>query len=79
MTMNTLPAAGDRPDEAGYSSPGCACPRCNGPATRVPRRLVDLIMSAFVAVSRFRCKSKDCGWEGNVRVKRHPLLVRGPW
>ena len=78
--MNTFPAAdNDRPDEAGYSSPGCTCPRCNGPATRVPRRLVDLILSAFVAVSRFRCKSKDCGWEGNVRVKQHPLLVRGPW
>ena len=68
------------PDAAGgYSSPGCACPRCRGPAIRVPRRLVDLLMSMFITVSRFRCSSADCGWEGNVRVKRHPLLVRGPW
>jgi hypothetical protein len=33
----------------------------------------------FVTVGRFRCTSEDCGWEGNMRVKRHPLLVQGPW
>lgn len=79
MTMNTLPAAGgDRP--IGYSSsPRCTCPRCNGSAYRVPRRLVDLLLSMFITVSRYRCRSMDCGWEGNVRVKRHPLLVQGPW
>jgi hypothetical protein len=36
-------------------------------------------MSMFVTVSRYRCRSMDCGWEGNLRVKRHPLLVQGPW
>ena len=70
---------GKHPEALSYSSPGCTCPRCNGPTIRVPRRLVDLIMSAFVAVGRFRRKSEGCGWEGNVRVKRHPILVRGPW
>jgi hypothetical protein len=75
--MNTLPAAGSgRPDEAGYSSPECTCPRCNGAVTRVRRRFVDLLLSAFVPVRRYRCRSLDCGWEGNLRVKRHPLLMQ---
>jgi hypothetical protein len=78
--MNTLNAAGGgHPDQAGYSSITCACPHCKGPATRVPRRLVDLLLSMFVTVSRYRCRSVDCGWEGNLRVKRHPLLMPGKW
>jgi hypothetical protein len=77
--MGIMNAAGGRPDDAGYSSGGCACPRCNGPASRVPRRFIDLLMSMFISVSRYRCRSIYCGWEGNLRVKRHPLLVRGPW
>lgn len=79
--MNTLPATGgDSLRETGYSSsPGHTCPRCNGAAYRVPRRFVDLLMSTFMTVSRYRCRSMDCGWEGNLRVKRHPFLVRGPW
>jgi len=77
-SMNTLNAAGGgHPDQAGYSSPGCTCPHCNAPATRVPRRLVDLLLSMFVTVSRYRCRSMDYGWEGNLRVKRHPLLMSG--
>jgi hypothetical protein len=75
--MNTFPAAGgDRPDEAGYPPPACTCPHCNGAVTRVPRRFVDVLLSAFVPVRRYRCRSLDCGWEGNLRVKRHPLLMQ---
>lgn len=79
--MNALHAAGgDRHDTAGYSSsPQYTCPRCNGSAYRVHRRFVDLLISMFITVSRYRCRSSDCGWEGNLRVKQHPLLVRGPW
>jgi hypothetical protein len=78
--MNASSHAGsNRPDVSGYSCPGCTCPHCNGPATRIPRRFVDLLVSMFSSVNRYRCDSKDCGWEGNVRVKRHPLLVQGPW
>jgi hypothetical protein len=64
-----------------YSSSGCGstCPRCNGSAYRVPRRLADLLMSMFIKVRRYRCHSMDCGWEGNLRVKRNSLLMRGPW
>ena len=72
-------AGSGRPDDTGYTSLGCACPRCNGPATRISRRHVDLVMSMFITVSRYRCRSMDCGWEGNLRAKRRPLLIRGPW
>lgn len=64
--------------ETGYSSPGCVCPRCNGMTARVPRRLVDLLASMFVTVSRYRCCSTDCGWTGNLRVKRRALLIQFP-
>ena len=68
----------DRPEYVSYSSPGGTCPRCNGAATRVPRRLVDLLASMFIPVSRYRCRSMDCGWVGNLRAKRHALLIQGP-
>lgn len=58
---------------------GPACPRCNGTAYRVPRRFMDVLMSLFIQVRRYRCDSPDCGWEGNRRVKRRPLAIRGPW
>lgn len=67
------------PEGTGYAARGCRCPRCNGPASRVPRRLVDLLLSMFVTVSRYRCDSSNCDWQGNVRVRRHPFLVQGPW
>jgi len=69
----------DRVVEAGFFSSGGACPRCNGAAYRVPRRLVDRLMSRFVGISRYRCRSTDCGWEGNLRVSRRHLLIQGPW
>lgn len=69
----------DRAVEAGFCSSGSACPRCNGAAYRIPRRLVDWLMSRFVWVSRYRCRSTGCGWEGNLRVSRRPLLIQGPW
>jgi hypothetical protein len=78
--MNTAPDTGsNRPPVVSYTCPGCTCPRCKGPAVRIPRRLTDLLLSMFVTVGRFRCASEDCGWEGKMRVKRHPLLVQGPW
>lgn len=78
--MNARTSRGiGRPEYAGYPSPGCTCPRCNGATTRVPRRLVDLLGSMFISVSRYRCHSRDCGWAGNLRVKRHALLIQDPW
>ncbi len=78
-----LPSRGDpgtrRSVYAGYSSPECVCPLCHSAAHRVPRRLVDLLMSMFKSVSRYRCHSRSCQWEGNLRVKQRALLIQGPW
>ena len=70
-----------RPDDADYSFSAheCSCPRCNGTVTRIPRRVIDLLASLFMSVSRYRCRSMDCGWEGNLRLKRRFPLIRGPW
>jgi uncharacterized protein with PIN domain len=45
------------------------CPLCNGSINRIPRRLVDLVLSLFTPVQRYRCRSFKCDWEGNLRVK----------
>jgi hypothetical protein len=65
------------PADVGYSFPGGICPRCNGIATRAPRRLLDLFVSTFTQVHRYQCHSMGCGWEGTIRVKRYPLLISG--
>jgi len=67
------------PGHADYSDQPCTCPHCNGPLVRIPRRMIDLVTSMFISVSRYRCCSMDCGWEGNLRSKRHLLLIQGPW
>jgi hypothetical protein len=36
-------------------------------------------MSMFKSVSRYRCHSRSCQWEGNLRVKQRALLIQGPW
>lgn len=56
------------PEGAGYFISEHECPRCGGSVIRVPRRLVDLLISKFVMVHRYRCHSMDCDWEGNLRV-----------
>lgn len=63
----------------GYTASGSICPRCNGGAYRIPRRLVDLVLSSFVQVIRCRCRSPNCEWVGNLRTKRYPSLSQGPW
>lgn len=68
---------GGRPDE-GCAAPEYACPRCSGAVIRVRRRVVDVLVCVFIPVRRYRCLSRDCSWQGNLRVKRHPLLIRGP-
>jgi hypothetical protein len=33
----------------------------------VSRRFVDLLISVFIPVRRYRCISMQCSWEGNLR------------
>ena len=35
---------------------------------RVPRRLLDRLLSMFVLVHRYRCPCFSCQWEGNICV-----------
>lgn len=79
-TMNAADSVDKaHPDYADYSDQKCVCPRCNGKVYRISRRAVDLLLSMFTSLSRYRCRSMECGWEGNLRSKRHLLLINGPW
>ncbi|WP_184201580.1 hypothetical protein [Chitinimonas taiwanensis] len=49
------------------------CPRCQGDTFRIPRNLLDRLISRFVLVHRYRCHSLRCGWEGRVRVSAPAL------
>jgi hypothetical protein len=51
---------------ASYGQP---CPVCNASTHRIPRRLIDLLLSIFTPVRRYRCRSMKCTWEGNLRVR----------
>ncbi len=77
--MKAPSSRNDRSGNAGDGLQRPICPRCNGSAYRVPRRSVDVLLGLFIRVRRYRCDSASCGWEGNLRVKRQPLLIRGPW
>jgi hypothetical protein len=55
---------------AGGSTFSRTCPRCNSPVFRISRRFVDLLISTFVPVRRYRCNSMTCNWEGNLRNKQ---------
>jgi hypothetical protein len=58
------------PISYGQGSPVRQCPRCQGPAYRVQRRVIDRLVSLIFPRHRYRCESWDCRWEGNFRVKR---------
>lgn len=70
MTAASVTGRGSR-EAADDRSGGPACPRCNRPACRIQRRLVDRLISYFVPVRRYRCRSMGCGWEGNLREQHY--------
>lgn len=37
----------------------------------MPRRFIDLVISKFVPVRRYRCVAVMCHWEGNLRGPAH--------
>lgn len=45
---------------------------------RMPRQFLDLLIALFVPVSRYRCPSIPCGWEGLLRERRQGPTSRDP-
>jgi len=42
------------------------CPQCDGPLSRISRRLIDRIASLVRPVQRYRCRNFSCLWVGNI-------------
>jgi ribosomal protein S27AE len=72
VSARVAPSAGD--DRSVYPAREFTCPRCGGGVLLVHRRRVDLLVSFFKPIRRFHCLSTECGWEGNLRIKRFSLL-----
>jgi hypothetical protein len=45
------------------------CPVCDGEVHRIRRRTRDRLLSVFVPVRRYRCRNRECNWQG-LRVQR---------
>lgn len=60
------PTNADRP---AWVSRTQACPRCGGYVIRVPRRLVDRMVSLLLPRQRYSCQAAGCHWEGNLRPR----------
>lgn len=60
------PTIADRP---AWVSRTQVCPRCGGYVIRVPRRLVDRMVSLLLPRQRYSCQSAVCHWEGNLRPR----------
>jgi len=43
------------------------CPKCGFATQRIPKRLVDRLMSRFYPVERHLCLSPACDWVGNIK------------
>ncbi len=55
------------PGAAAYpSAKRLACPKCGGDLSRIPRRIVDRLLSVFRPVQRYRCRNFACQWIGNI-------------
>ena len=60
------------PDNLDPAASRYNCPECGGPLSRVPRRLVDRVLSLVRPVQRYRCRNFACRWVGNIPLKsRH--------
>jgi hypothetical protein len=63
-------SAADRSPEARRDSP--VCPQCKSSVNRVPRRFIDRLLSLFLPVHRYHCRSFICHWEGNLLYPARP-------
>jgi hypothetical protein len=53
------------------------CPQCrssgsSGDLVRVHRRFIDRVISLLRPLRRYRCRTMDCDWEGNLPARRIP-------
>ncbi|MBP6852544.1 MAG: hypothetical protein KA164_13135 [Rhodoferax sp.] len=60
------PPLPDLPDTLGNSRYNC--PECGGPMSRIPRRMIDRLISIVRPVQRYRCRNFACQWAGNIAV-----------
>jgi hypothetical protein len=44
------------------------CPKCGFATQRIPKRLIDRLMSRFYPLERHLCLSPACDWVGNIKV-----------
>jgi hypothetical protein len=58
---------------AGAPSHNRACPRCQSAVFSVSRRFIDVCLSLFIPLRRYRCISMKCSWEGTLREKQTRL------
>ncbi|HJV27919.1 MAG TPA: hypothetical protein VJ673_19715 [Aromatoleum sp.] len=77
MNARRSPIGTIQPNDTSDSTGGRTCPRCKGSVYRIPRRLIDLLLSTVVPTHRYRCDTMGCNWEGNLRVARDFRKSRG--
>lgn len=48
------------------------CPHCSRDLRRIHRRWLDRLVNVFVPVARYRCRNRECRWQGlRIRKARH--------
>ena len=57
---------------------GRPCPSCGGQTQRVQRHFIDRLLSLFVPLVRYRCRSIRCGWEGRLKRLDEPPRSKVP-
>ena len=66
----------------GFPIPGApqvpACPCCAGRVRLTWYRAIDRLTSRLAPIRRYRCQSRSCQWEGNVRFNLHTAALRQP-
>jgi hypothetical protein len=56
------------------------CPACGGRSLAViHRRPIDHLVSRFYPIRRYRCRNRDCRWEGNLPSSKGRKEVRRFW
>ena len=62
--IKTIPS----PSRTGH---GRSCPQCASIVERMQRNWFDRLLSLWLPVLRYRCRSDTCGWEGVLLRRQH--------